>query len=192
MNSETTSEAFFDAKYKSEADPWNFATDAYEQSRYCETLGVLAGRVFLRALEPGCSIGVLTEQLARFCGHVDAFDISATAVSKARNRCHHLDNVEIRHASLGDGIPGRSYDLIVLSEIGYYFSAAELSSLAQQVVCRLVPGGILLAVHWLGHSLDHQLSGDTVHAILGAVPGLQHSLSQRHLGFRLDQWTKHE
>lgn len=190
MSSETTSEAFFEAQYRRDPDPWSFATDNYELSRYQATLTALNGRYFHSAFEPGCSIGVLTEQLAGLCEHVAAIDISETAARQAQQRCRGLRNVEVKHAALPDGIPESSFDLIVFSEIGYYFDQAELTALAETLVDRLVSGGVFLAVHWLGNSPDHTLTGDQVHQVLGSVPQLQHSLSQRYPGFRLDRWTK--
>ena len=73
--------AFFEEVYQRAADPWDFAGSAYEQGRYDATMQALAGCCFRRAFEPGCSVGVLTERLARICVRVDAVDLSATAVA---------------------------------------------------------------------------------------------------------------
>ena len=94
-------------------------------------------------------------------------------------------------------LPEGTFDLIVLSEIGYYFPLEALRNLAEDLVRRLRAGGVLLAVHWLGSSKDHVLSGDQVHAALGQLEGLRHELAERHeldnedqAGFRLDRWTR--
>ena len=84
MTQDTTTEAFFEAKYQLDPDPWDFENDAYERSRYSAVIQALADQRFARAFEPGCSVGVLTEQLAHIATRVEAIDISATAVSKAR------------------------------------------------------------------------------------------------------------
>ncbi len=81
-------------------------------------------------------------------------------------------------------------DLIVLSELAYYFDCDELARLAARLGDTLRNGGTLLAVHWLGISPDHILHGDEVHEILGRALPLRHQLSQRHEGFRLDRWIK--
>jgi len=73
--------------YREKTDPWNFATDAYERSRYESLLSALAGQRYHRAFEPGCSIGVLTASLAPFCDELLAIDLSETAISHARRRC---------------------------------------------------------------------------------------------------------
>jgi protein-L-isoaspartate O-methyltransferase len=180
---------FFEAKYRSSADPWDFANSQYEQRRYAATLAALQGRYFERAFEPGCSIGVLTSKLAAFCGHLHAIDLSPTAVESAKRRCAHLPNVELAVGSV-EAPPAGCFDLIVLSEIGYYFEKPRLFDIGAKLVRQLDSGGIFLAVHWLGVSPDHLLSGDEVHEVLHGLTGLRIVTSERYMGFRIDQWTK--
>ena len=185
-----SSSEFFEGKYQECADPWNFSGSAYELDRYDTTMRALAGRHFRHAFEPGCSVGVLTERLARICGRVDAMDLSPTAVGIAKARCARLGNVHVWTGSLADPLPEFELDLVVLSEIGYYFNSGGLEQCGRAVLERLVPGGWLLAVHWLGHSNDHRLSGDTVHEVLRSLNGLILEHSECHTGFRLDRWTR--
>jgi protein-L-isoaspartate O-methyltransferase len=190
MSSATTSAAFFEAKYRQMADPWNFAGSRYELDRYARIMASLKPRRFRRAFEAGCSIGVLTEPLAGICGQVDALDLSLTAVSHAVARCRHLGNVAIQAGSVRTDVPPGFYDLIVMSEIGYYFQRSELVELGAELSARLVPGGILLGAHWLGHSSDHVLSGDEVHESLNSLANLKLTFSERHPGYRLEHWIK--
>jgi SAM-dependent methyltransferase len=190
MTEDRTSQAFFEAKYRQAADPWDFATSAYEQDRYTATIQALCNRKFSRAFEPGCSIGVLTERLARICERVDAIDIAPSAVRMAQERCRDYPNVTIRQGVLPVAMPGGSFDLIVFSEIGYYFDPATLATIAGELVGCLRLGAVFLAVHWLGASPDHRLSGDRVHDILSLTPGLQLTERQRHDSFRLDRWNR--
>jgi SAM-dependent methyltransferase len=190
MASSTTSPEFFDAKYERSADPWNFASSAYELQRYSAIVGSLRPRTFERAFEPGCSIGVLTERLAEFCKHVDALDVSARAIARASERCRPLPNVHIKVGSLVNAMPGGQFDLIVLSEIGYYFESPALAAIGKDLVSRLIPRGVLLGAHWLGYSPDHLLSGDQVHGIMDALPGLKTSFAERYPGYRINHWTK--
>ena len=189
MPSYSTSQAFFEEMYAAAGDPWAFATSAYEQNRYATILRALGHRRFRRAFEPGCSIGVLTERLAAVCDRVEAIDISPTAVARAQDRCRSLPNVGIQQGALPDQIPGGTFDLVVFSDIGYYFEAAALRAIARDLVSRMSSDGILLAAHWLGTSHDHLLSGDQVHEVLGSMnlPPVQ---SERHEGFRLDCWRR--
>ena len=190
MKTDTVSQQFFERKYQQARDPWQFASSDYERSRYDAVVQALEHRRYQRAFEPGCSIGVLTARLAAFCGQVEALDISPTAVEQARTRCMHLPNVTVARGTIPASVPTGNFDLIVLSEIGYYLQEDQLRRFGNGLIGRLLPSGILLAAHWLGASEDHILSGDRVHAILGTLGGLTHELSERHAGFRLDRWSK--
>lgn len=192
---DTTSAEFFDAMYRTKTDPWNFAHNSYEQSRFETIQNSLSTRPYSHAWEPGCSVGVLTERLATLCDQVDACDLSPAAIEQARQRCRNVPGVHLRCASLTDPAPVETYDLIVLSEIGYYFTAANWKAVAFDLANRMQVGATLLASHWLGHSKDHILSGDEVHSILMTHPLLQLEDSRRcaddtHGGFRLERWTR--
>lgn len=188
---------FFDAKYRSAADPWNFAGSPYEQYRYDEIIqnldefsGEPDRRRFRRAFEPGCSIGILTARLAAICDEVIAIDISPTAVARARARCAQWPGVTVEVGALPQSIPLGQFDLVVFSEIGYYFNSNALAVLAAQLTSLLASGGILMAVHWLGHSHDHVLTGDEVHRVLGASRGLAQMKARRYEGFRVEMWSR--
>ncbi|SEB71778.1 SAM-dependent methyltransferase [Terriglobus roseus] len=189
----TTSSEFFEAKYRGGTDPWNFAANAYEQARYRTILRALSPGRYQHAWEPGCSVGVLTEQLAGICEQVDACDFAQSAVEQARVRCAGLPGVSVYCASLTEDAPIAMFDLVVLSEIGYYFTAEEWHDQVARIAHALQPGATLLAAHWLGHSPDHIQGGDAVHAELLACPRLLLDHSERHeqadSGFRLDRFS---
>jgi SAM-dependent methyltransferase len=190
MSHATTGRDFFEAKYLQNADPWHFEDSAYEQARYAVVLRAIKRRRYTRAFEPGCSIGVLTESLAHQCVRVEAIDISPTAVARARERCKLWPNVHIQCGSLPEAIPGGAFDLIIFSEIGYYFERRELKQIVQQLSEKLLPGGTLLAVHWLGTSLDHLLSGDEVHEVVRENIHLSLEDAERYERFRLDRMVR--
>ena len=188
MNHPTTSRAFFDRLYLKDGDPWRFASSEYELGRYEVTMQALASRRYRHAFEPGCSIGVLTERLATICDYVDAIDISSVAVQQASRRCSGLSNVKIRQGALPTDIPTGTFDLLVLSEIGYYFDTAQLKTLIGHLAERMASGSVLLAVHWLGSSPDHILSGSQVHEAISSTETLTQDLSENHTAFLLDRW----
>jgi SAM-dependent methyltransferase len=190
MTTNTTSQEFFEAKYWENNDPWAFASNAYEQKRYSEILRALDSRRYRRGFEPGCSIGVLTARLASICERVEAIDTSSTAVRQARHRCAHLSNVSIHCGSLPKDVLAGTFDLVVLSEIGYYFDRQELFEVGSHLAGHLEPSGVLLAAHWLGHSEDHLMDGDSAHEILNRLDGLTLEFSERHVGFRIDRWVR--
>ena len=66
--------AYFEAIYQADADPWRFATSDYEREKYAATLAALPLQAYRSGFEVGCSIGVLTSQLARRCDRLLAVD----------------------------------------------------------------------------------------------------------------------
>jgi SAM-dependent methyltransferase len=186
----TVSKEFFEEKYRASSDPWNFSTSSYELNRYAEIIRMLGSRRFHYGFEPGCSIGVLTEHLASRCRHLLAMDISPTAVAMARTRCAHYPNATIVEGALPDDLPACTFDLIVFSEIGYYFERDVLARIRDLLTDRLAPQGVLLGVHWLGMSTDHLLSGDEVHDTLRSTDSLRIVASQRFEGFLLESWER--
>ena len=185
--------ASFEEKYRADDDPWRFASSAYEQRRYALTVAMLPARRFPSAFEPGCSIGELTVRLAQRCDRLLAMDASPTAVARARERCRGLDHVEVAVGELPQAWPAGVFDLVVLSELGYYFTIEHWARLVEQSVDALANHGALLAVHWRGRSADHVLHGDLVHTVARSTAssgGLRLAASYMEAAFRADVWTK--
>jgi predicted TPR repeat methyltransferase len=187
---DTTARAFFESVYEASEDPWSFATDPYEQGRYRHIVSLLGDRTFARGFEPGCSVGVLTEMLAPHCEHLLATDISTVAVGRARARCAALPQVEVRQGALPDDLPTAPVDLVVLSEIGYYFDEVALAGVVAGVAERLTADGVLIAAHWTGHSPDHVLSGHDVHRLLDAAPGLRRIAGESRPGYLIGRYHR--
>jgi SAM-dependent methyltransferase len=184
------SQAFFEARYQASNDPWQFASSPYELDRYHATLDALTRATYRRGFEPGCSVGVLTAALAQRVEHLIACDIADTAVSYARQRCRDLSNVEIYHGDATERLATGTFDLIVFSELGYYFSADRLRTVVRQMASQLEPGGEFVAVHWLGRSPDHVLHGDVVHGVLAETLPCEWIGGSRRPGFRIDSWRR--
>jgi trans-aconitate methyltransferase len=185
-----SSAEFFEAKYEHDPDPWQFAKNDYELHRYDETIKSLSGRRYRLAYEPGCSVGVLTERLADLCDNVEAIDFSSSAVAQAQARCAHLANVKVSCRSITEYQPDRSMDLLVLSELGYYFTPEEWQRTSNRLISLLPVGGTMIAVHWLGFSKDHRISGEQVHEVLKQSTLLQGEQTDRHESFLLDRWKR--
>ena len=190
MRDETTDAAFFEEMYRQNADPWNFEGSSYEQERYARILESAGGRRYSRAFEPGCSIGVLTWKLAGLCDRLEAIEISPTAASNAKERCRDLPQVHIECGSLPEAMPAGEFDLIIFSEIGYYFAEEELRFIVDRLAEKLTPGGYFIAAHWLGTSADHLLSGDAVHRVIRESAVLSLDDEKRYAHFRLDRMVR--
>jgi SAM-dependent methyltransferase len=180
----------FEARYSQKNDPWEFATSAYELGRYQTTLSALSRTRYGTVYEPGCSIGVLTCALARMAARVIAIDFAPSAVLRARARCSGSPNVEVHCASVATYVPEPPLDLIVFSELGYYFDAPELTRIGRVLSGNLSPRGEFLAVHWLGHSPDHVAHGNQVHETLRRNLPLDWIKGERYPLFRIDCWRK--
>ncbi len=159
---------YFDHMYEKSTDPWGFATRWYERRKYALTLALLPQERFDTCFEPGCSIGVLTAELAQRCNRVVATDISRAALATARSRLAGggADNVELRHWALGDTWPAEMFDLIVLSEVGYYLEPDTARRTIRQAVAHLTPNGSLIAAHWRHRVAEYPATGDEFHVLL--------------------------
>ncbi|CAN5558892.1 SAM-dependent methyltransferase [soil metagenome] len=189
MSVDPVSAEAFEERYRRSPDPWDFRSSEYETGRYDQTIAALGQQHYRSAFEPGCSIGELTWRLATRCDRVLAIDVSETAVATARERCRQLPGVRVEVGSVAD-LGGDDLDLVVFSEVGYYFTLPELEVVVDQLVGSLEPGGELTACHWLGHSEDHLLHGQEVHDCVSRHPDLARRLHEDHDGFVIDSWIR--
>ena len=168
--------AYFDRLYAASDDPWGFSTRWYEHRKYALTLAALPAPHYDSALEIGCSVGVLTTLLAGRCTALLALDPSVRALAQARTRVP--GNVTLLQASVPRDWPGGTFDLVVLSEVGYYLDPGDLDRLLDLVQSSLAPGGTVLACHWRHKVADYPLTGDAVHLALARWPRLSRTLEQ--------------
>ena len=181
---------YFEALYAADADPWNFETKPYELQKYAATLEHLPRARYQYALELGCSIGVLTGQLAARCDALLALDAAQAAVDAARARCADLPNVEVRRATLPAEFPDGAFDLILMSEVGYYFALPDLTRLQNRILNALKSDGDLVLVHYLPNVPDYPLTGDEVHAAFESLAGLRRLAGFRAERYRFDAWRR--
>lgn len=178
---------YFDRLYAASGDPWDFETSAYEAQKYAATLAALPRPRYECALELGCSIGVLTQLLAPRCETVLATDVSEAALARARARCARLSHVRFERCDLFTQFPAGTFDLILMSEVGYYFSASDLEKLRAKIATALAPRGHLLLVHFTGET-NYPLTADAVHEsfLARSKSSWSHLLATRGEGYRLD------
>ncbi len=182
---------YFERMYAEQDDPWGFETRPYEAEKYRVTLAALPRDGYRSAFEIGCSIGVLTEQLAGRCQSLLAVDVSERALARARQRCRHLPHVAFQLMQVPQAFPEGRFDLVVVSEVGYYWSPSDLLLARRRIVERLAPGGQVLLVHWLPYVEDYPLTGDEVHDLFRAgANDLIHLQGQRAGLYRLDLFQR--
>jgi hypothetical protein len=181
--------SYFESMYGASRDPWDFAASAYEHRKYRATVAALPRRHYRNAFEPGCSIGVLSEILARRCQRLLATDIVSTALEQASERLAPFRHVRVEQLAIPRDWPSEVFDLVVLSEIGYYFDEATLREVMDLVVSSTTVGAHLVAVHWRGET-DYPLSGDRTHELMSETGALRSVTHDRQREFVLDVWER--
>ena len=151
--------SYFEAIYAQDSDPWRFATSAYERAKYEATVAALPDPRYRRGFEVGCSIGVLTRMLASRCDHLLSIDIAEKPLSCARQRCADCPQVEFARMHFPDERPGGMFDLIILSEVLFFWTYDDLDRVARFAERALEPEGDIILVHWTGPN-DEPLTGD--------------------------------
>jgi SAM-dependent methyltransferase len=177
-------ERYFERLYSQSDDPWNFATDAYELGKYRETLALLGGP-YRRGLEIGCSIGILTEMLAPRFEQLLAVDINARAIAQAKANCAGRPNVRFERMTVPRDFPLGPFDAVVLSEVGYYWSDADLA-LAMDRIAESATGGVLELVHFRPKVEDYVRDGDAVHQAFMSDGRFVPTLDYRADRYRID------
>lgn len=179
--------AYFDELYRANSDPWGFRTRPYEVRKRQLTMAMLPDPAYRSVFEPGCSIGLLTAMLAERSERLLAMDISARALEIAETGLP--SQVELREGTLPGDWPEEQFELVLLSEVGYYLGEDDCRRMAE-LAARSTRD--LMAVHWRHPVDDYPLSGDEVHSILGdAAEANNLTLLMRHCeeDLRIDVWS---
>ena len=181
--------SYFDEIYDSDPDPWRFQSSWYEQRKYELTVAALPEQRYRSAFEPGCSIGVLSSMLAERCDRLLATDIVPDVVQRARDRCLAFSGVRVELRAIPEDWPAGPFDLVVLSEIAYYFDVSQLNEIMAHVLATTMVGATVVGVHWRG-TTNYPLSGDEARAIMASTPGLEHRSHYVEPEFVLDIWIR--
>ena len=185
----STERSYFDQIYSDNPDPWGFESRWYEQRKYALTVAALPKPSYRSGFEPGCSVGVLTALLAPRCEHLLATEVVPSALARAEGRMSGIEHVVFEHSAIPESWPTGSFDLVVLSEIAYYFDAATLNAIVARLVGSTMPGATVVAVHWRGET-DYPLTGDDAHQILDDSRDLDLQVHHLEKDFVLDVWCR--
>ncbi len=178
--------AYFDRIYR-EPDPFHYRERWYEARKRALTLACLPRQRYANAWELGCSNGVLTAELAARCDALLATDLSAAALDEAARATGACPNVRLEQASHPAQWPAGRFDLIVVSEVGYYLSPQEVVTMAAKLRGSLAEDGLLLACHWL-HPFAEALSSATqVHRAFAR--GLEEAFCYQDADVLLQGWS---
>ena len=181
----------FDNLYRQNADPWNYVANNYEQDRFSATVAALPKPHYRRGLEIGCSIGVLTEKLAAYCDQMLGIDCSSLALEQAHRRLERLPNAEAALMRAPDEMPDGSFDLIVLSEVLYFFSEKDLRTVQAFVASRLDNDGTCILVNFLGDTESPKTGAEAADRFIQLSEFALRSVTQQEFdGFRIDVLRK--
>ena len=180
--------AYFEAMFAGNDDPWSFRSRWYETRKRAVTLASLPRARYSHAFEPGCANGELSAELAARCDRLLICDGTQRAVDIARARVGSLSHVEVMQAWVPDEWPQRAFDLVVISELGYFLSPDALEKLIRKVRKSLQPGATVLACHWRQQIEGCALDGDEVQRRIGHGLGLPSLTRVADADFLLEVW----
>ncbi|GGM82217.1 hypothetical protein GCM10009721_03360 [Terrabacter tumescens] len=149
-------------------DPWEVRTSWYEQRKRNVTLAALPRRRYSRALEVGGSVGALAAELSRRCDRLTVVDESASATRAARQLLDSADGVgavSVEQRRVPEEWPDGRFDLVVVSEVGYFLSPKRLRQLVARVEASLDEDGAVVLCHWRHPVRGWPLDGARVHEI---------------------------
>lgn len=180
---------YFDTLYIDTDDPWKMRTRWYEARKRALVEAVLPRARFGRVFEPGCGAGLMTERLARRCDALLATDLHPRAVASTARRLAAHAHVAVQVAALPQAWPDGAFDLIVLSELGYYFAAEDWRPMAARFAASLTDSGVVVACHWR-HDFDARRSSTSeVHRALDDVAGLHALCTVSEPDLLLQVWS---
>jgi LmbE family N-acetylglucosaminyl deacetylase len=179
-------DAHFEQLHRNVDDPWSVRTRWYERRKRELMVATLPRERYERALELGCSIGETTAALARRCDEVIAVDHSAAAVESATHRLADVGRATVARMRIPYDWPDGTFDLIVVSEIGYYLAEDQWARAIDRCRSSLREGGQVLLCHWLGRSDDFAQTGMDVHRAFRRHSGLAAVVEHREPEFILE------
>lgn len=167
------------------ADVYGFDTQPFEQMKYEELLAAIPGGRYERALEVGCAEGAFTERLVGRCDRIVATDISEVAIRRTRRRFADRPSVDCPRRTLPLDCSEGTFDLIVCSDVLYFWERWIADLGLRLLVRRLRPGGALVLLHHLG-SFRQTLHADDVHDA-----ALRIGVGPHGAGFRVHVLVRH-
>lgn len=179
----------FDA-YHAREDPWGLDGRWYERRKRALLMASLPRERFRRALELGCSTGPNTRAISERADAVLGIDSSQKALDKAI-AAGVPANVTYERMELPAQWPSGAYDLIVLSEVAYYWTPEQFGRALDLINESATDDAVFIACHWRKTVEGTPLTGDDVHAAISARP--EWRVLSRHIedDFLMDVVVRH-
>ncbi|WP_445255751.1 PIG-L family deacetylase [Nocardioides aurantiacus] len=152
-----------DSVHREAADPWGVESRWYEHRKRELVLAALPRASFRRTLEVGCSTGALAQALVERSTALVAVDRSPTALRSARARLAGAAGAEVRELDVSEAWPEGRFDLVVVSEVGYFLSPRALDRMVDRLAEGLDDDGVVVLCHWRHRIEGWALDGSDVH-----------------------------
>ncbi|RUR03184.1 bifunctional PIG-L family deacetylase/class I SAM-dependent methyltransferase [Labedella endophytica] len=154
----------FEEFYERRPGGWDF-TSWYESRKRDVLLSALPRERFRRTLELGCATGVLTARLAERSDATVGVDIAEAPLREARRNA---PGATFERLTVPDEWPEGAFDLVVMSEVGYYLSEADLDRTVDRAIESLDTDGVFAACHWRHPDEDAVTDATRVHDRIAA------------------------
>ncbi len=162
--------AGFEATFRGNPDPWRTFAARDEVAKRRAILRALGAGPRGHILELASGNGSNSVALARRARRLDATDGAPTAVALTARALAGKRGARALLLALPGHVPGTRYDAIVVAELLYYLTPAQLAATAHEIRRALRPGGRLVLAHHHLRFADVAQPPATVHArLLGAL-----------------------
>jgi hypothetical protein len=104
-----------------------------------------------------------------------------------------FNSVSVQRLVVPEQWPSGSFDLVVLSEIGYFMGAVAWAELVGQATGSLAAHGTVVACHWRHPFAERRSDTADLHAILDRelqAVGARSAFRALDEDFQLDVWTR--
>jgi hypothetical protein len=178
---------YVEQMYASGDDPWRIGSGFYEQRKRQILLSCLPRPRYDHGFEPGCAAGELSVLLAERCNQLLAADVAARAVQLTAERLAGRSEARVQQLIVPQQWPAdERFDLVVLSEFGYYLPPPAWEQLVARTSQSLTGDWTVLACHWRRPFPKRLMETEAMHAELGRqLPG-RHVLTLVDEDFQLD------
>lgn len=167
---------YFNWRYRN-PDPYNVSASNYEREKMERVISALGfEKRFGSALEIGCGEGNMTVRLAPIADNILATDISDMAVRRTRQKASAFPNVQAQRLDLLADEPPGQFDLVVASEVLYYFEKHQLPDVLERIGACVKKGGHVALIHARALADDEQgvelkkFGARTIHEMFIADP----------------------
>lgn len=175
--------------YAAAEDPWRISEGYYEHRKRQILLSCLPEPRYANAFEPGCANGELSVLLAGRCDQLLAADLAEPAVRRTAARLVGWPGARAGRLAVPAQWPEQRFDLVVLSEFGYYLSWPDWQAVVARTAESLTGNWTVLACHWRADFDERLVATDALHdELAGRLPGRQ-VLRLQDEDFRLDVFS---